>query len=195
MPLDAGLVTLGDIYRGLWPTHFTDRTGTIFSYAMNNSWNTNYDAGQGGETELRYVVTSAPSTNAVALSRMGWEEATPFESDEITRQDKAVDSPRTLNGKQGRFLEVDDPDVVVEALKPAEDGKGVILRLLDLGSAERTVTVRTPLLNLSNAVETDAVERDQHALPLEGAHGFNVTVHPHEIVTVRMLSTEATAER
>ena len=168
MPLDAGLVTLGDIYRGLWPSHFADRSGTVFSYAMNNTWNTNYDAGQGGETELRYVVTSAPSTDPVALSRMGWEEATPLESDEITRQDKAVDSQRTLNGKQGRFLEIDDPSVVVEAWKPAEDGRGTILRLLDLGSSDRTVNVRTPLLNLSSAVQTDAVERDQHALPLDG---------------------------
>jgi len=195
MPLDAGLVTLGDIYRGLWPTKFADRTGTIFSYAMNNTWHTNYDAGQGGETELRYVVTSAPSTDPVALSRMGWEEATPLESDEVTHQDKAVDSERTLNGKQGRFLEIDDPNVVVEAWKSAEDGKGTILRLLDLGNAERTVSIRTPLLNLSSAVETDAVERDQHALPLDGAHGFRVIVHPHEIVTVRMLATESIAQR
>ena len=126
---------------------------------------------------------------------MGWKEATPLESNEITRQDKAVDSRRILNGKQGKFLDVDDPNVVVEAWKPAEDGKGTILRLLDLGSSERVVTVRIPLLNLSSAVETDAVERDQHALPLEGIHGFSVAVHPHEIVTVRMLATDATAER
>ena len=195
MPLDAGLVTLGDIYRGLWPTQFTDRTGTIFSYAMNNTWHTNYEAGQGGATELRYVVTSAPSTDPVALSRMGWEEATPLESDEVTHQDKAVDSERALNGKQGRFLEVDDPNVVVEAWKSAEDGKGTILRLLDLGSAERTVKVQTPLLNLSSVVQTDAVERDQHAVPLESTHSFSVSIHPHEIVTVRMLATEASAER
>ena len=192
MPLDAGLVTLGDIYRGLWPSHFADRSGTIFSYAMNNTWNTNYDAGQGGDTELRYVVTSTPSTDPVALSRMGWEEATPLESDEITRQDKAVDSQRTLSGKQGSFLEIDDPSVVVEAWKAAEDGRGTILRLLDLGGSDRTVNVRTPLLNLSSAIQTDAVERDQHALPLVGTHGFTVVVHPQEIVTVRMLAADAT---
>jgi hypothetical protein len=31
-------------------------------------------------------------------------------------------------------------------------------------------------------------------LPSAGTHAFRVTVHPHEIVTVRMLATEATAE-
>ncbi|HEX5284217.1 MAG TPA: polysaccharide lyase family protein [Bryocella sp.] len=194
MPLDAGLVTLGDIYRGRWPSHFEDRNGTVFSYAMNNTWNTNYDAGQGGETELRYVVTSAPSTDPVALSRMGWEAATPLESDEITHQDKAVDSQRLLNGKQGRFLEIDDPNVVVEAWKPAEDGKGTMLRLLDLGGAERTVSVRTPLLKLSSVIETDAVERDEHQLVSDGSHAFSVTVHPHEIVTVRIIGADTASE-
>jgi len=44
MPLDASLVTLGDINRGAWPTTFGERPGTIFSYAMNNYWHTNYRA-------------------------------------------------------------------------------------------------------------------------------------------------------
>jgi hypothetical protein len=33
---------------------------------------------------------------------------------------------------------------------------------------------------------TDAVERDQAALPLVQGKGFTFVVHPHEIVTVRV---------
>lgn len=188
MPLDAGLVTLGDIYRGLWPKQFGERTGTIFSYAMNNYWSTNYEAAQGGEIRLRYVVTSAPSTDAAELSRMGWEEATPLERDEVTRQDRSLDlAKQSGQPTTGSFLDVQDPDLLVETWKPAEDGRGTILRLLDLGGSAREVTVRTPLLNLSSAEQTDAVERDQHSLALVGAHGFRLSVHPHEIVTVRLM--------
>jgi alpha-mannosidase len=189
MPLDAGLITLGDIYRGQWPDHFSDRTGTIFSYVMNNYWSTNYEAGQGGHVRFRYVVTSAPSTQPARLSRIGWDESTPLESDEVTRQDKALNLPRRLDGAQGSFLDVQDQDLLVESWKSAENGVGTILRFLDLGGAERTITVRTPLLDLSSVVQTDSVERDQQALPLSGTHGFSFTVHPHEIVTVRMVGT------
>jgi hypothetical protein len=49
-----------------------------------------------------------------------------------------------------------------------------------------------PLLNLSSVVQTDSVERDQQSLSLSGAHGFNFTVHPHEIVTVRIVGTMTT---
>ncbi|HEX6772475.1 MAG TPA: glycoside hydrolase family 38 C-terminal domain-containing protein, partial [Acidobacteriaceae bacterium] len=187
MPLDTPLVTLGDINRGVWPTEFGERTGTIFSYAMNNYWHTNYRAAQGGHFRFRYAVTSAATTDATALSRMGWEEATPLEEDEIRSQDKALDLPRPLDGKAGSFVTVDDPALLLETWKPAEDGNGTILRLLDLGGATRNVTVTTPLVTIEKAMDTDAVERDKNALELEGAHGFRVEVHPHEILTLRVV--------
>jgi len=189
LPLDSALVTLGDIYRGAWPEKFGARPGTIFSFAMNNYWSTNYNGAQGGHVRLRYVVTSAAATREAALSRMGWEEMTPLELDEVTTQDKAQDTPRILDGKQGSFLDVDDANVLVEAWKPAEDGNGTILRLLDLGDSQaRQVTVRTPLFSLIGAIKTDAVERDQRALPLKGPHLFQLTIGPHQVVTVRILS-------
>jgi len=186
MPLDTPLVTLGDINRGAWPTQFGQRTGSIFAYAMNNYWHTNYRAAQGGNFHFRYIITSGPSTDAAALSRIGWEEVTPFEVDEIRSQDKALDLPRPLDGKQASFLIVDDPNLLLDTWKPAEDGDGTILRLIDLGGISRTVTVTTPLLAVTNAFKTDAVERNQQPLATHGSNGFQVEVHPHEIVTVRL---------
>ncbi len=191
MPLDASLVTLGDINRGDWPDRFGQRKGNIFSYVMNNYWFTNYRAGQGGHFRFRYVITSAPATDAAQLSQMGWEEMTPLEQDEITSQDKALNTPGPLNGTQASFLKVDDPALVLDTWKPAEDGNGTILRFIDLGGATRTVTVETPLFDLQQAFQTDAVERNQTPLSLSGAHGFQITVHPHEIVTVRIVARNA----
>ena len=190
MPLDASLITLSDIFRGAWPERFGKRQGTIFSYVMNNYWDTNYAAGQGGHFRFRYVVTSAPSTDAASLSRMGWEESTPLEKDMVTTQDRAMSGPRPLGEKQDSFLDVQDPNLLLETWKAAEDGNGTILRFLDLGGATRTVTVHTPLLDLEKAWQTDAVERDQKQLSLIGTTGFQFTVHPHEIVTVRLVGKD-----
>jgi len=186
MPLDTPLITLGDINRGAWPTEFGQRPGSIFAYVMNNYWHTNYRAAQGGDFHFRYVVTSASSTDAPALSRMGWEEITPFEADEIRSQDKALDLPRPLDGKQASFLTVDDPNLLLDTWKPAEDGDGTILRLIDLGGASRTVTITTSLLAVKNVSETDAIERNQKPLATHGLSGFQVEIHPHEIVTIRI---------
>ena len=192
MPLDASLVTLGDINRGAWPTQFGKRPGTIFSYVMNNYWFTNYAAGQGGHFRFRYIVTSASSINAPELSRMGWEEMTPLEADEVTRWDRASAPPPPLNGTQDSFLHVQDPNLLLETWKPAEDGRGTVLRFLDLGGTTRTATVQTSLLHLSEAWQTDAVERVEKRLSLLSNQSFEFAVHPHEIVTIRILGEDTT---
>ena len=191
MPLDTPLMTLGDINRGEWPTEFGSRPGAIFAYAMNNYWHTNYRAAQGGKFRFRFVVTSAAQTDASELSRMGWEEETPFEEDQIRSQDKALDMPRPLDGNEGQFLEIDDPNLFFDTWKPAEDGNGTILRLIDLGGTARSAAVKLPLLTLSQVLVTDAVERNQKPLPLDGANQFQVEIRPHGIVTLRLIGEPA----
>jgi hypothetical protein len=203
LPLDAQLVTLGDINRGLWPEQFGHRAGTIFSYIMNNYWDTNYRAEQGGHFQFHYVFTSASATDAAALSRMGWEEITPLEQNVVTTQDKAVNlsgneaqasapvgpgSLAGLSGKGDSFLSVSDPGVLLDTWKPAEDGNGAILRFLDFAGTERTVTVRTPWLHLSQVTQTDAVENGATPLTLAGDQQFQFALHPHEIVTIRAVA-------
>lgn len=187
MPLDVPLITLGDINRGLWPTQFGSRPGNVFSYAMNNYWDTNYRAGQGGHFHFRYVFTSSRTTDAAELSHLGWQEATPLENNLVTSQDKALNLPRPLDGKQSSFLQTSDEHVLLEDWKPAEDGNGTILRFLDLGGMSREVSVQIPIMDLRQISQTDAVERNQKPLPLLGNHGFRFTIGPHAIVTVRIV--------
>jgi alpha-mannosidase len=187
MPLDAPLATFGDINRGEWPTEFGQRTGNIFSYVMNNYWHTNYRAAQGGHFHFRYIITSATRTDPAVLSRMGWEESTPLEHDQIRSQDKALDLPRPLNGNEASFLTIDDPDLLLDTWKPAEDGKGTILRFIDLGGEPRTVTIHTPLLSIGKMVAADAIERDQKPIVPEDEHTFRIAVRTHEILTIRLI--------
>lgn len=187
LPLDAPLMTFGDITRVSWPKEFGTRKGSIFSYAMNNYWHTNYRAAQGGHFRFRYILTSAPSIDPVALSRLGWEGSTPLEISEVTASDKAVAWKRPLDGKSGSFLQLDDPALLLEAWKPAEDGRGTILRILDLGGAARTARLYLPLATLEHAWMDNALERDQSELPSGDGHSVEITVKPHAIITLRIL--------
>jgi len=185
VPVDASLVSLGDIFRATWPKEFGQRPGTIFSYVMNNYWDTNYAAGQGGDFTFRYVLTSGDHLPPAGLSRLGWEEMTPAEVDQITSQDKALDSPRPLDAAQGSFVQVDQPNVVLVTWKMAEDGDGTILRFLEVGGQAKPVDVQIPRLDVKSAWSSDALERKQAALETS-AHGFRFSVKPFQIVTVRL---------
>jgi alpha-mannosidase len=99
----------------------------------------------------------------------------------------SVCGPRPLNGNEASFLTVDDPALLLDTWKPAEDGKGTILRFIDLGSEPRTVTIHTPLLSIAKIVATDAVGRDQQTIVSEDVHTFRIAIRAHQILTVRLI--------
>jgi hypothetical protein len=47
--------------------------------------------------------------------------------------------------------------------------------------------MNVPLLTLTRVVQTDAVERDGAAIVPDTPHTFHVQIHPHQIVTLRLL--------
>ena len=58
---------------------------------------------------------------------------------------------------------------------------------LTLAGTERTVSVRIPWLRLDHVWKTDAVERGQEAVSMTEDGQFHFTIHPHEIVTMRIV--------
>jgi hypothetical protein len=188
IPADAELFALGDIVRGKWPMELDEHRGTVFSYVMNNYWHTNYVAGQGGDFTFCYILTSGNQLEPGQLSRWGWEEMTPLETNEINRQDKEFSPPRPLGKAQASFLQVNQPDVVLVNWKRAEDGRGTVLRFLEVAGQANTVEVQIPILEVKAAWRCNAVEENQ--APLEtAAHGLTFSVKPFQIVTVRVEGT------
>ena len=157
---------------------------------MNNYYFTNYAAGQGGDFTFRYVLTSGRNLQPAHLSRLGRGEMSPLEVDQITSQDKAVNTPRPLDAAQASFLKVDQPDVALVTWKAAEDGKGTILRFLEVAGKPAVVNAETVLLNVQSAWMADALERNQAPLTTS-PHGFRFPVKPFQIVTVRVEGTSA----
>lgn len=188
VPEDAELFTLGDIVRGKWSTELDQHRGTLFSYAMNNYWWTNYVAEQGGDFTFRYVVTSGKNLEPGELSRMGWEEMTPLEANEITPNDKETSPPRPLDKGQGSFLQVDQPNVVLVNWKAAEDGHGTILRFLEVAGNSNQVDVQIPILQVRAAWMCNAMEENQQALETT-TRELKFSVKPFQIVTVRVEGT------
>jgi alpha-mannosidase len=94
------------------------------------------------------------------------------------------------------LLSVDNPAVVVESVKLAEDRSGdVVVRLYESlgGRAAARVSVSVAL---DQVAETDLLERPVagDALESSGVDGFSVTLRPFQIATIRLL-TRGAADR
>ncbi len=188
VPVDAPLVTLGDINRGRWPENFDSKSSTVSSYALNNYWHTNYRAEQGGDFTFRYILTSGPSLSHDDLARFGRAEMTPLETGELAEGDKAGNPLRSLEPVPTSFLQLDAPNVVVENWKTANDGQGTIVRLLEVGGRAGPATLTFPMLSLGHVWMANAVEENQKEIPFSGT-SVVVPVQSHQILTLRIVGT------
>jgi alpha-mannosidase len=182
---DSFLWSFGDIVRGTWPTEFGKRRAVAFSYVMNNYWNTNYVAAQGGEFTFRYVVTSTSVLDRPKTSRMGWSETTPFERVLMKSQDQTFLSKRILPAAEKSFLAVDSPSVLLTTWKQAEDGTGTILRFLNLDGNATSFTVDSPLMNGNPAQSCTAMEDCSDSIPSAGKR-LKLTLSASKIATVKI---------
>jgi alpha-mannosidase len=186
VPVDTSLASFGDINRGLWPSEFRPKSSTIFSYAMNNYWHTNYRAGQGGTFNFRYVITSAKEFNPAALARLGWESMESPTLDAVIGQDKVGNPDEPLPAEGASFLEVDNPNVVLTTWKLAEDGNGTILRLQETAGQAGEADVRLYYAKLQSASLCDSVEDTVRELEVKD-DSVHVAFRPYEVVTVRLI--------
>ncbi len=90
--------------------------------------------------------------------------------------------------EEASFISIDNKNVVLSGMKQAEDGKELIVRLLETEGKETTVNVQLPVairsarrLNLIEFPLKDAVT------PTVNGRSVKVKVRPHEIVTLGIL--------
>lgn len=187
VPIDAPMASFGDINRGEWPARFHPVSGTLFSYVMNNYWDTNYRAGQGGDFVFRYAFTSAQKLDGGALTHLGMEEMRPVEVDHVVNQDKAGDPERPLPSEGRGFLQTEGDGISLITWKPAEDGDGSILRLAETRGKATEAIVRLPHSQISSAYLCNGVEDNKAPLPIDG-RSIHLSFKKFQVVTVRIVT-------
>ncbi len=187
VPIDASLASFGDINRGKWPGEFHPSTGTIFSYVMNNYWHTNYRAGQGGDFQFRYTITSASKLEGGALTHLGLEELRPLEVNFVVSQDKDGDPPRILPPTGQSFFDIAGQDVALVTWKKAEDGNGAILRLQEIAGKPSSTVLHFSRSHIESAHLCSGVEDNSSEIRIENDH-IPLTFKPFEVQTIRVVA-------
>jgi alpha-mannosidase len=83
------------------------------------------------------------------------------------------------------LVQADQPNIVIETIKQAEDGNGVIVRLYE-SQRKRGPIQLTAGFDLGAVWHTNLLEDNQALVEFSG-HSINLNVHPYEIVTLRLV--------
>ena len=181
VPIDAPLMSFGDIVRGEWPSEFKPKSSVVFSWLMNNYWGTNFPAWQGGDYTFRYAITSEVKVDPVSLNHFGWNALTPLERDDVAA---STDQPE-LPGAQASLVSITNPAINVLTWKVAEDGDGTILRLQDTSGAASQFSIGSKYLKFEQAWLCDVTEERKSQLATS-TDGVSVSIKPFQVLTVRV---------
>ena len=133
-----------------------------------------------GRDDAEQVTQLAHELNAPVL--IG-REGDPAGPDDGSTERRSLPSAASRSGA-GSWFSVDGGSVKLETVKPAEDGRGVVLRLYEFAGTAPTVRVRLPA-TFTSAVETDLLEHDERPIELrDGTIELEFT--PYEIRTFRL---------
>jgi alpha-mannosidase len=156
-PLDAPLMEVGGLTANLlgsvalheWRTNAV-RSSTIYSWAQNNHWHTNYKIDQPGLTTFRYALRPhRGGYSASEAARFGIETSRPLIAGPATPQDPPP----------GSLFTVSSPDVLVESVKVSDDGQALILRLFGVSGKTERVRLTWDAQRPESLWMTDLTER------------------------------------
>ena len=160
------------------------KTGHIYSLIMYSDYQTNFINVQPSEFMCRYSFRPVSGDwRGQEIRRHGWDTANPLLG-------VWMHGPQPGQWpQQNTFAAIDASNVVLLTIRPAEDGRGHIVRLIETAGQAGDVTVSLPGLKFSADVQTNLVEED--LAPAECSDG-TVTFHaePFRYHTVRLLDSE-----
>ena len=113
----------------------------------------------------------------------GWRDAgTQSMAYRLNESVKAIQGDAAF----GSFAAVDAPNVVIEAVKNAEDGNGVIVRAYEC-YGRRTKAILTLDASVLDAKKVNILEEIIGETPFD-EHAIELNLRPYEITTIRVLT-------
>lgn len=163
---DAPLVELGQITTDPlaygWVKEI-EKNQTIYSYVMNNYWETNYKASQEGEVNFRYSLFPHLSPDPVIAEKKGIEICQPLIAVFSDGKNEVMEP----------FLRINSPEVIITSVKPSDNNQATMVRLFNAG-AEPVVldlewTDKPRMVSLSSPLQEkgEKLSKDYELAPWE----------------------------
>ena len=187
--MEAPLVQFGNIHLPYVPFPETidprlADPATIYSWALNNIWDTNFPPQQQGEMEFCYSICTG---NGAGASELGMKTATALATPLL-----GILSAPAAEGNlpaRGSFCTVDRPDVEVVALVPSRRGCDLVVLLQSFAPTTVDVRASFPLLPVQRAWIGSHLERNLEEVEVsEGEAQFTVPAGSYVSLTVDLSS-------
>ena len=166
--MEAPLVQFGNIHLPYLPFPETidpeiANPATVYSWALNNIWDTNFPSQQQGEMEFRYAVASGEDEETPELGMRTAAALTMPLLGILSASSAGNDLP-----ERGSFCSVENPMIDVVALAPSRRGHDLTVMLQSLSSEKEEVCVSFGLLGVARAWVGSHLEKHLEEARVDG---------------------------
>ncbi len=183
VPWNAGTFEFGELRYNEFSIDYKPKTPWLFSHAWSNRMAELLTLnGDDCNATLGYSLLShVGDWDSGEATRFAWSTSSPMLVIPLTPNSRG-----SLNGSARSFLSATAPNVQLTVLKNSEQpGRGWVARFVETQGSATEFVVNANTLQIDSAQETDLVENDVKALPVENGR-IKVKVLPFGHVTIRM---------
>jgi len=154
--------------------------GYLYSFVLDSNFRTNFQPVQQGDMLFRYSISTHKGGWKEGRCRdFGWAICNPLIPVRIHGKKEG-----TLDRKMS-FCQVDKTNVFLLTLKRAEDGDGIIVRLIETEGKDVTTTLTIPHLTIQQAYQTNLVEENKGKATFT-EHTITAPIKAFGITTIRI---------
>ncbi|MDR6940954.1 glycoside hydrolase family 38 N-terminal domain-containing protein [Mucilaginibacter pocheonensis] len=171
---EIGNITTANLLGGLhyspqWLS-FTPQSSKIYSWVMNNLWHTNFRADQEGTATFHYFIQAHDGGfDNFKANQTGLDDHQPL-----------IVAAASGEPEKGLFFKINCDNVYVEAIKPTDDGKGVIAQLVSCGDSDSQISISPNNVSSIKIWESNLLEdklktlNDHFTIPAKGVMSVRI---------------------
>lgn len=150
----------------------------LLSWAMTNYYNVNFrGASQPDSARFRYELTTQPRYDVAVSTAAGAAAAQRLEVHPVVK----------LNGPvEGRLAEVNGEGIILQGIRNAADGHGLIAVVSNVTDAEAKASIRFPHRSIRQAWRCGTLEENREELSVTNG-GVSMVMAPCSVATIRLV--------
>ena len=153
----------------------------MYAFVMSSNFRTNFQPVQQSEILFHYSLTTHEGHwQKGDCARFGWAFSNPFIAEDVRGK---KDGPLARDAMN--FCSIDKPNVLLTTLKQAENGDGIIARLIEVQGKATTAVVTLPHITVAEAMITNLVEENK-GRAVFAEHEIHAELEAFGITTIRI---------
>lgn len=148
----------------------------LLAWPLNNYWETNFRSSQPGLIQIRYAFNSQGAYDPAKISS---------EAQQVLNSPIVHPVVSCTDEQSGQFLNVKGEGIKVTYIKAADDGKGIIVRLLNLNHSEIQSELQLPGKAVTAAWRCTTQEENIESLKV-GSSKVKILLKPYKLITIRI---------